>query len=487
MIKLSPWDALNLLGRLRIKLKRADNMPDFAKALSAHTLAYEEFIKALWTTAKADPTSENLEAFIEAIVTASDDKWKAMYLDVLDIEDLLAHHKSQLDLELTAHKYYLQNSLLPDLLKELGKGSEAFNSFDYRVLFLYSGAMWSAGNVATVMFDGLDFRDLGDWFAFSGPKDSETCSGERGCDRYAGELLTVAQILKDDIMPGHMACLTNCRHILIPIASPLDKVATKGSSSSGNWGHIGRPGKVGGSAKGAGLQAIGATATMSTYQRRMRAQMHRDTRALLKNDLESVVLELGYDPNMVKYAGHGYGFEVGGRKFTAAADYNPNTGVIRVFQDSIYESDAGFAVRRGIMAHEIQHAKFTKFEEILKQQNNAITERLREEDNAGVPFNKQFLRPDGSFRNLEDAAKYPAVVIQTKLMDKHDIYKNLGGVSDYSNAYWEAYRAGKGGYYVAINETLAEVAKLRATKAGVVSKEWNDLYDELSKVVADGN
>ena len=221
LFSVAPWHAVTAFKQLAYGLKADFPIPQAVDKITAHTSNYEKFIKSLWEQAKADPTESNINDFIGAMATASDEVWAAMFLDVLAIEELAEIHKAQIAKEVAQNRYYLQNSLLPDLLKELGKGSDAFNKFDYRVIFMYSGALWSSGMLATVMFDGLEFRDLADLFLFSGPNDKRTCGGDRGCDQHVGKIYTVAQILAQDIIPGRLACYTNCRHMLIPIASPL--------------------------------------------------------------------------------------------------------------------------------------------------------------------------------------------------------------------------------------------------------------------------
>lgn len=224
MFSIAPWRTVDIFWQVCNRFKQENEeqpLPDYALKIAQHTSSYEDFIRELWETFKQDPTKENAIAFIEAIVTASDKVWEEFFLDILDVEDLTLQQRKLLQQEVSKHKDYLQNSLLPDLIKGIDAGVHDFSNLDYRVIFLYSGALWSSGFLATVMFDGLSLRDLADLFIFFGPNDENTCTGTRGCENYANKVYTVAQILADDIIPGHMRCLHNCRHMLLPVASPL--------------------------------------------------------------------------------------------------------------------------------------------------------------------------------------------------------------------------------------------------------------------------
>jgi len=77
--------------------------------------------------------------------------------------------------------------------------------------------LWGFGMLSTIVFDGIQLRDALSLFMFSGPNDERTCTGPRGCAQHVGQVYTVAQILLYDIIPGHMKCGGNCRHMLFPI------------------------------------------------------------------------------------------------------------------------------------------------------------------------------------------------------------------------------------------------------------------------------
>lgn len=221
MLDLPPWSTLLIFKELSQQLKEDYPLPTYTTKIAVGTASYEEVIRTLWEDFKHNPTAANAKKFIAALVDYSSDYWMDYLADVLDVDvDRLT--KAQLDhlhKAVEEHQGYLQNSLLPDLLKAIAAGVGDFDSFDYRVIFLYAGALWSFGFLSTIMFDGLQPRDAGDLFIFLGPNDENTCEGERGCKQHVNKTYTVAEILLDDLIPGHFRCLTSCRHILIPVAS----------------------------------------------------------------------------------------------------------------------------------------------------------------------------------------------------------------------------------------------------------------------------
>lgn len=221
LFSLAPWDTLQIFNQMALRLKQEYPLPAYTTRIATGTADYEQYIRKLWNEFKLEPTQQNAENFINALVEYSTMYWKDYMANVLgvDVNKLSAAQLEKLQEELDKHHYYLRNSLLPDLIKAIAAGTDNFNNFDYRVIFLYSGALWSFGFLSTIAFDGLQPRDAADMFIFLGPDDENTCTGERGCKQHVGKIYTVAEILVDRLWPGSFRCLTSCRHILIPVAS----------------------------------------------------------------------------------------------------------------------------------------------------------------------------------------------------------------------------------------------------------------------------
>lgn len=219
--KAQPWWAIQVYKDLALQLKQEVAIPDYVFKISSNTADYEKKIRELWDEFKENPTKENAERFAEYMKEYSRELWYDSLLDILGVDELTEKQQELLDEKLAEHHNYIEGSLLPDIIKGIDKELDSFDNFDYRVIFLYAGALWAFGFLGTIMFDGLSIRDLADLFIFVGPNDENTCVGERGCQKHVGKIYTVAEILARNIIPGNFKCLTNCRHILLPVMSPL--------------------------------------------------------------------------------------------------------------------------------------------------------------------------------------------------------------------------------------------------------------------------
>lgn len=268
----------------------------------------------------------------------------------------------------------------------------------------------------------------------------------------------------------------------------------KGGAGSGNWGHSGRYGKVGGSNRGGGLQRIGARSEVPNLfrnmpvkdYRRMLANEFKRQRKQLQPLIDQVAAELGYDSHMIEYAGEPFKFTVGGQNYTAGGTYHPDTRRIRLYEGAFTPDKS--AVYKGLVAHEIQHDRFNTFRKVVDAQRKEIVARRDEEQKTvGYDWRTSFEKVDGTFRDPKDNKRYAAYLLNDKLTDPKT-YKSLhkaDGVTGYSASYWRDFDT-KGkrtdDYYKAINETLAEVASLKATgNWDKVKAPWKGLYNEVSK------
>ena len=217
-----PWKAALILKHLSLQLKQELPLPDYVVRISEGTSNYEEQLRRLWSQFKEKPNKTNAKKLAKFIKEKSDEIWREETLKILGVNELSEEQEQLLQEELTKHHDYIDNSLLPDIIKGIDEQLEDFpHNLDYRVIFLYSGALWKWGFLLSIMYDGFELRDMADLFMFLGPKDEGNCTGLRGCKQHVGKVYTVLQILQDRILPGELKCLTNCRHMLIPVASPL--------------------------------------------------------------------------------------------------------------------------------------------------------------------------------------------------------------------------------------------------------------------------
>lgn len=161
-------------------------------------------------------------------------------------------------------------------------------------------------------------------------------------------------------------------------------------------------------------------------------------------------------------------FKVGDQEFTEGGHYDPRTGEVTLHGDSAYED--------GIVAHEIQHARWHT---VMDQYNRDWSE-VREHDNAARESGDPQYAPKGRLLTPAAAAIYPTyAAISPHLEPTFDDLRKEDGVTEYSAAYWEKWSSGKdpstAGYNRAVNETLAEMYRREAPYEGAVPAEmWHD-------------
>lgn len=270
----------------------------------------------------------------------------------------------------------------------------------------------------------------------------------------------------------------------------------KGGPTSGNWGHAGRPGKVGGSDKGGGFGRLsGFRPDLTPDELRQEAAKQsaelKKRKALAKIRLrDSKKLLDNYDTDKIIFGGPGYDFEVGNDQFIAAGDYNPETNKIRLFDSAFSEDMRGIYL--GVVAHEIQHERFAKFMSNYESQHADMIKRLHQEVADGVNWRDSFMRADGSFKTEDDKQRYSAVALHYKYFTNGDdinTLQNKDGITDYSKSYWKQYDDyGKtDNFFRAVNETISEVARARLEFVdGLKSVDplWVELYNAINDEAA---
>jgi len=171
------------------------------------------------------------------------------------------------------------------------------------------------------------------------------------------------------------------------------------------------------------------------------------------------------------YETAGRAFEVGGRQWHEAGHFDPNTGEISLYSGAF---GATGIVDRGLLAHEVQHVRFHAVMEKYKEENTQFLKDRDAQDDAG------FLKPGA-------AKKYPtlaAIQVHWEGSSWHQMVAS-DGLTEYSKSYWNAARQGKGTTIAAINETLAEIARIHEA-TGVIQGDasWRGFYKMINKVYA---
>ena len=169
--------------------------------------------------------------------------------------------------------------------------------------------------------------------------------------------------------------------------------------------------------------------------------------------------------------GQGNQFIVAGVKFHSAAEYDPNGREIRAY-DGMFQG--GEQAANGMLAHEMQHAVF-----------HDVTDKLSQEASAMYRDPDPVQGPGGTIKP-EYAERYPASASLQPYLSKPEEAAKWDGITEYSSMYWKGLSGievsmGSGRYSNAVNETLAEVARLNTPgqeKSGAeVPSFWQNYYN----------
>jgi hypothetical protein len=268
------------------------------------------------------------------------------------------------------------------------------------------------------------------------------------------------------------------------------KLFQLGGPGSGFHGHRGRPGEVGGSSK-RGNTVPGKLDDWADRREKQREDLELAKEKQAWREAEEsfhrkraieTAKALGFpEEKLETTTADGYLFTVGGQQFRAGADYDPETGQIRIFD--VDEMDD--LKMKGILAHEIQHDRWAKYHDAYQTQFIEVQRSIRATDDKS----KWLIRADGSLRNVEDRDRLWAYDIHEEFISYQSpgwkMLKSRDGVSEYSRAYWEqASSTGSGfDYDRAVDETLAEIARFEANYPKRYKKDiapvWLDLYKRV--------
>jgi hypothetical protein len=263
----------------------------------------------------------------------------------------------------------------------------------------------------------------------------------------------------------------------------LREVRVLGGPGSGNFGHVGRPGQVGGSAT---LDSPGID------------QKKFDK---VKRRSESIAAEMGINPSVINVVDkEPRAFTVGDQQFREAGHYNPQTGTIEINARNAY--DDRMSVTNGIAAHEVSHAIYDAARGAQAEEHKEITD-LPSDDYNRLFRKSGYVRPEMQpevherfpvsamfYRHLGDPYMETEEDQQgggryRKMLDRleHD-----DGVSDYSKSYWKGdVFQQSGGVERAVNETLAETMRHQISSMSWQGEKphetWSTFAADLRKIV----
>jgi thioredoxin reductase/8-oxo-dGTP pyrophosphatase MutT (NUDIX family) len=203
----------------------------------------------------------------------------------------------------------------------------------------------------------------------------------------------------------------------------------------------------------------------------------------------AAVEDVGYDPARVFIGRRGRPFTVGSRQYrTGGEAFTTGDGVDgegnpRQKGDIVVyaQSDKGFAEDfpiRGVAIHEATHQKW----QAVKERYNAEEREAIDASGPSTPPDQQPLDAQDDLRpGFED--QYPAYAALSPVLSAAGAGRQSlidhDGVSPYSKSYWDAYAAARSGkvawLYRAIDETLAEIARIDDEKGGAVLEGVNEV------------
>lgn len=193
----------------------------------------------------------------------------------------------------------------------------------------------------------------------------------------------------------------------------------------------------------------------------------RPSSAEIKSEAAKVARDMGFDDSRIDVVAGTRTFELNGQVMTAAGDadiVHGEEGRIRLYHDHLTKASAA-----GVIAHEIQHAKFQGALDAYRRESDALMK------DPGPPPNPEghyfwekrggsdaIMKPDGGLREPYDK-KYPVyTAMQTAFyMPALDEFAKGDGVSKYSAEWWAGVKAGKVSFTLAVHETLAEMSRIK--------------------------
>jgi len=186
---------------------------------------------------------------------------------------------------------------------------------------------------------------------------------------------------------------------------------------------------------------------------------------------------LGYDSKLVRASTEDYTFTLTGTLRHAAGLAHLATGVITLYPEQIYNTDAAVSVT----AHEVAHQKYQTVLNFLNKEYDALGEAERQATQQG---RESLTKPDGTLRD-QYREQFPLISrFEKHKGDALDRRIKNDGITDYSKDYWKEYETDKGivALKTASHETIAEIAR-RSSETGKIegSPAWRSYYKDVMK------
>jgi len=259
------------------------------------------------------------------------------------------------------------------------------------------------------------------------------------------------------------------------ISKEMVTVVLKGGAGSGHHGHKGIPGHQGGS-----LPRDASAARKVRRANILANDLSAEERERLESELTEIAEKLGFPADkMLFYNIEGKDFEVGSNSYKTAATFDGK--YIVIYKGGLYGFvEKGLEFNKRIIAHEISHYRYSKFQKLYRRQSALLQKEL---DSA---YDTKLIMSAKGELTPEYKEKYWAYDIYERNFqyenDRQALWEDP--VSSYGKSYIEVARTSKYGVdrERSIDENLAEIASYSINSSGYsVSPRWAKLYNEINQ------
>ena len=264
---------------------------------------------------------------------------------------------------------------------------------------------------------------------------------------------------------------------LEPMVRPSPRTA--GGQGSGNFGHAGRPGEVGGSAPSTGVPVKDDytmdDASIKDFDEATRFRIEK-----LQKNVDAMAAKMNFDASRINVVDiDPRTFKLGDKQLNEAGHYSSLTGEIEVNARNTFEP-----TQKGIIAHEISHAEYDMVKQMVWSVEQSELYALRRD--SPEEYSRLFFKKGTPKRGMlpEIEQRFPATAAMAKYRGWGAGPGNIAGpasvgfrgekapplmtqliaddgTSEYSRKYWENIK--ERGVETAIDETLAEVTRMELT------------------------
>ena len=215
-------------------------------------------------------------------------------------------------------------------------------------------------------------------------------------------------------------------------------------------------------------------AAVSTYQSSKKSAA--DQSKVITDIGHAVFNFMGIDKSVGFKIDKPYSFSVGNKQFETGGWYNPKENAVTIC-NNFKPDNPGVP---GLITHEAMHSKFAAVKKAYEEEDNRLFTDLTE--------GKDVQNPNGTIKPKYQA-EYPIHTVMT-----HGLVGNLvalgkdDGITDYSRAYWQDVENSGADPMTAVDETLAEMARLdiEGTLSRLIwykqSKTFKPLYEAIHKL-----